>query len=97
MAAEHHHQPERARGHETFVHVIHVANWLATAFGYGVTSSETPHATPRRDDIWCKLALEETDIALIRPRFVRASLEQSSLVGILTQAEVEPEQEPDQA
>ncbi|MBW2393312.1 MAG: hypothetical protein JRG95_03505 [Deltaproteobacteria bacterium] len=87
---------ERARGHQTFVHVIHVADWLATAFGYGVTFSETPHATMRRDDIWCKLALEDADIALIQPRFFEQALEESALLGVLPQAETDPQQDPDQ-
>ena len=83
-AAEFHHLPERApEAHQTFVHVIHVANWLANFFGYGGTPIETSPQSPRRDDIWCKLALDESDIALIRPRFER-SLEESALFGVLS-------------
>ncbi|MCP3984811.1 MAG: HDOD domain-containing protein [bacterium] len=96
MAAEHHHQPERARGHQTFVHIIHVADYLATLFGHGATSAETPCLPARREDIWCKLALDEADIRLIQPRFEQA-LEESALLDVLSQKEAEPEPEPDSA
>lgn len=85
-----HHEPERAQSHQTFVHVIHVANWLANAFGYGETSAEVSTHPPRRDDIWCKLALDESDIALIRPRFEQ-SLAESKLLGVLGPTEGDPE------
>lgn len=73
-AAEHHAWPERApQPHLTFVRVVHVAEWLADEFGYGMAPSDD-RREPReqKQEVWCKLALSRSDIPQLREAFLSA-------------------------
>ena len=82
QGAKYHDDPEAAPlASRTFVRVIHVADWLANSFDFGLLESICNPA--RLDPVWCKLALSETDIPQIHESFTSA-LEDSRLLGLLS-------------
>ncbi len=82
FGAQFHDDPEEApMAFRTFVRVIHVASWLANDFEFGIVGRQCN--TERLDPAWCKLALSESDIPLIREQF-DVALDDSCLLGLLS-------------
>ncbi len=81
QAAFHHDIPDAAISqHQTYVRVIHAADWLAGHLGFGLTHHAPEQ--PFQDEVWCKLALDSDSIPLLCAAFDRL-VEQSRLFGLL--------------